>query len=101
MAHKGRDRYLKISKDSVFYNALVLSSSGVALQILGFVYRIYLSRLAGAEGLGAVSYTHLGTMNCQAPCECNCAQTAGYTVGCNDGAFSCGCKCGCKCGCGW
>ena len=52
MAHKGRDRYLKISKDSVFYNALVLSSSGVALQILGFVYRIYLSRLAGAEGLG-------------------------------------------------
>ena len=56
MAHKGRDRYLKISKDSVFYNALVLSSSGVALQILGFVYRIYLSRLAGAE---AVSYTHL------------------------------------------
>lgn len=43
---------MKISKKSLFYNAAVLAASGVLLQIIGFVYRVYLSRVAGAEGLG-------------------------------------------------
>jgi len=43
---------LKISKDSIFYNASVLSASGITLQLIGFIYRVYLSRMAGAEGLG-------------------------------------------------
>lgn len=37
---------------SFLYNAAVLSASNLGLQGLGFVYRIFLSRLAGAEGLG-------------------------------------------------
>lgn len=36
----------------MLYNISVLSFSGVLLQILGFVYQVLLSRMAGAEGLG-------------------------------------------------
>lgn len=52
MIGKLRMMFLKISKESMLYNASVLSASGLVLQIIGFVYRIYLSRMAGAEGLG-------------------------------------------------
>ncbi len=41
-----------ISKKAVFYSAMVLSLSNTLLQILGFVYRIVISRMAGAEGMG-------------------------------------------------
>ncbi len=43
---------LRLNKGSVFYNASLLTMSGLTLQIIGFIYRIYLSRVAGAEGLG-------------------------------------------------
>jgi len=43
---------VRISSRSVFYNVFALTLSNIVLQILGFVYRIILSRLIGAEGLG-------------------------------------------------
>lgn len=43
---------MKIHKESVFYSTLFLTLSSVALQLMGFVYRILMSRLAGAEGVG-------------------------------------------------
>lgn len=48
---KGRI-YVRINKQTFLYNASVLAFSNLALQALGFIYRIALSRLAGAEGLG-------------------------------------------------
>lgn len=44
--------YLKISKTSVFYNIMTLTFSNIGLHILGFIYRIFLSRMTGAEGMG-------------------------------------------------
>ncbi len=43
---------LRISQSSVFYNIFALTLSNIALQVLGFLYRIILSRLIGAEGMG-------------------------------------------------
>lgn len=43
---------VKISKDAVFYNAAVLAVSNIILQILGFAYRIFISRATGAVGMG-------------------------------------------------
>ncbi len=42
----------KISRESVFRNLLFLTISNVLLQLLGFLYRVLLSRLTGAEGMG-------------------------------------------------
>lgn len=49
---KGWVTGLRISNKSIFYGAFVLSISGGVIQILLFVYRIILSRLLGAEGMG-------------------------------------------------
>ena len=43
---------LKISKYSALYSASVLTMSGLALQVLGFLYRILISRMTDAEGMG-------------------------------------------------
>lgn len=43
---------MKINKRSMFYNVFALTLSNIGLQILGFVYRIFLSRMTGAEGMG-------------------------------------------------
>ena len=43
---------IRFNKRSFFYSAFLLSSSGIILQIMGFFYRIYLSRMIGAEALG-------------------------------------------------
>lgn len=43
---------MRISRHAVVYTAGVLALSGLALQFLGFVYRIVLSRMLGAEGMG-------------------------------------------------
>ncbi len=42
----------KISRKSVFYNLSAIAVSNTILQMMGFAYRIFLSRVAGAEGLG-------------------------------------------------
>lgn len=41
-----------IRKKSVFYNAMLLTLSASALQLMGFFYRIALVRLAGAKTMG-------------------------------------------------
>ncbi|MEG2570347.1 MAG: oligosaccharide flippase family protein [Clostridia bacterium] len=43
---------MRIHRSSVFYSVLVLTLSNLALQALGFIYRILLSRITGAEGMG-------------------------------------------------
>jgi len=43
---------LKIDTKSVRYGAFILTAANICSQILGFVYRIALSRLIGAEGMG-------------------------------------------------
>ncbi|MCI8497504.1 MAG: oligosaccharide flippase family protein, partial [Clostridiales bacterium] len=43
---------MKISKYSALYSASVLAMSGLALQVLGFLYRILISRMTDAEGMG-------------------------------------------------
>ena len=42
----------RINKRSVFYGVFAISASNVILQVLGFLYRIFLSRTTGAEGIG-------------------------------------------------
>lgn len=39
-------------KRSIIYQTAILSASNIFLQLLGFAYRILLSRLAGPEGMG-------------------------------------------------
>jgi stage V sporulation protein B len=41
-----------MSKKSFISGALILMLSGLVVRIMGFVYRIYLSNLIGAEGMG-------------------------------------------------
>ena len=43
---------MKLKRTSMRYGALVLTGTGIAGQCLGFVYRILLSRLIGAEIMG-------------------------------------------------
>ena len=43
------------SKKSFVKGAAILIAAGVIVRLLGFVYRIYLSNLIGAEGMGLIS----------------------------------------------
>ncbi len=43
---------MRINRESLAYRSAVLAASNILLQIMGFAYRIALSRLAGAEGMG-------------------------------------------------
>lgn len=43
---------MRISKNSVFVSAFSLTLSNITLQLLGFVYRVVLGRMTGAEGMG-------------------------------------------------
>lgn len=52
MCGKGRAALVRLDKRTFLYSAAVLACSNIGLQVLGFLYRIALSRLAGAEGLG-------------------------------------------------
>ncbi len=45
----------KISRNSVFFSISAIAASNVLLQLLGFLYRIFLSRMTGAEGVGVYS----------------------------------------------
>jgi len=41
-----------INKNTFFYKAAILAASNLALQMLGFLYRVLLSRMVGSEGMG-------------------------------------------------
>ncbi len=43
---------MKLKKNTVFYSAFTLTLSNIALNALGFLYRLFLSRTTGAEGMG-------------------------------------------------
>ncbi len=43
---------MKWNRSSALYGTLVLTGTGIVSQLLGFVYRIFLSRLIGAEVMG-------------------------------------------------
>jgi stage V sporulation protein B len=42
----------KINRKKILTGALILTAAGVITRVLGFVYRIYMSNLMGAEGMG-------------------------------------------------
>ncbi|MDR3207018.1 MAG: oligosaccharide flippase family protein [Oscillospiraceae bacterium] len=46
---------MKVNTRSALYGATLLSASNILLQLLGFVYRVFVSRLIGAEGMGLFS----------------------------------------------
>ncbi len=41
-----------MSKNTIIKGALILTLANIITRILGFVYRIYMSNLIGAEGMG-------------------------------------------------
>ena len=43
---------MKLDRTSMLYGTLLLTATGICSQALGFVYRIFLSRLIGAEVMG-------------------------------------------------
>ncbi len=43
---------MKLSRTSMLYGTLLLTATGLFSQLLGFIYRIFLSRLIGAEVMG-------------------------------------------------
>ena len=50
LTREGRRRQVRFRKKTVLYAAGVLACGNIALQALGFVYRVMLSRFAGADG---------------------------------------------------
>ena len=46
---------MKLNTRSALYGAAVLTASNILLQLLGFVYRVFISRRVGAEGMGLFS----------------------------------------------
>ena len=43
---------MRFNKNTILYNVLLLAMSNIGLQALGFVYRIFLSRMITAESMG-------------------------------------------------
>lgn len=43
---------MRLDRGSLFYSTMVLTVTSTAVQLIGFVYRIFLSRLIGAEVMG-------------------------------------------------
>lgn len=43
---------MKISKNSIIHGALILTTANIITRIIGFLYRIYMSKTIGAEGMG-------------------------------------------------
>lgn len=46
-----------LSKHPIITGALILSAANITTRIIGFFYRIYLSRIFGAEGMGVIQLT--------------------------------------------
>lgn len=48
------DFYMKLNKSSLIYGTIILTLANITVRALGFVYRIFLSRTIGAQGMGIV-----------------------------------------------
>lgn len=51
------DMKKKLSKHPVIAGTLILSIANIANRVIGFFYRVYLSRIFGAEGMGVLQLT--------------------------------------------
>ncbi len=61
-AVKGVYPMLKITrKNTLLLGTLILTASGIICRILGFLYRIFLSRRIGAEAFGIYQLAHHST----------------------------------------
>lgn len=43
---------MKINKNSIIHGALILTLANIITRVIGFVYRIYMSKAIGAQGMG-------------------------------------------------
>lgn len=68
---------MRIRKKTILYAASVLAAGNLALQALGFVYRILLSHFAGAEGLGVYRLVNSAYLVLNAGC------LSGVTMACS------------------
>ncbi len=68
---------MRIKRKTIAYAAGVLACGNLALQALGFVYRIILSRYAGAEGLGVYRLVNSAYLVLHAGC------LSGVTMACS------------------
>ena len=68
---------MRFRKKTVLYAAGVLACGNIALQALGFVYRVMLSRFAGAEGLGMYRLANSGYLVLHTGC------LSGVTMACS------------------
>ena len=67
---------MRIQKKTILYAAGVLACGNIALQVLGFAYRVLLSHYAGAEGLGVYRLVNSVYLVCNAGC------LSGVTMAC-------------------
>lgn len=68
---------MRIEKKTILYAAGVLACGNIALQALGFLYRVLLSHYAGAEGLGVYRLVNSVYLVCNAGC------LSGVTMACS------------------
>lgn len=64
-----------LSKNPLLFGTLLLTGTGILVRIIGFFYRIYLSRTIGAEGMGLYQLIFPAYNVCYALC-CSSVQTA-------------------------
>lgn len=74
---------VRIRKKTILYTAGVLACGNLALQALGFLYRILLSHFAGAEGLGVYRLVNSAYLVLNAGC------LSGVTMACSRLGASC------------
>ncbi|MCQ5128322.1 oligosaccharide flippase family protein [Butyricicoccus faecihominis] len=68
---------MRIRKKTILYAASVLACGNIALQALGFLYRVLLSHYAGAEGLGVYRLVNSAYLVLNAGC------LSGVTMACS------------------
>ena len=79
-------RAVRIQKKTILYAAGVLACGNLALQALGFFYRILLSHFAGAEGLGVYRLVNSAYLVLNAGC------LSGVTMACSRLSAACEAK---------
>lgn len=77
---------VRIHKKTILYAAGVLACGNIALQVLGFAYRVLLSHYAGAEGLGIYRLVNSIYLVCNAGC------LSGVTMACSRLSAACEAK---------